>query len=264
MRKDRGYRFRAPAQAPRARARGDPALAGPGTTKQVPSWPSTNSIVSRNRAIPIAPPLCSISLARAGNRSSFERIQERRADTRRLVFPVWSAVDLVAATAALSAHHARAEPRHLGFSRIARHVDQRRVTASVVQAGRKQPLHAQRAHVGERHRRAVGLLGLHSITSSARSKNASETVSPNAFADLRLITNSNLSGCSIGRSSGLSPRKILVTNGAIWRNAPGPNAPSDKRPPTSVNDRGTDAAIDARTPAPQPSLVQYAQLPPQQ
>jgi hypothetical protein len=51
----------------------------------------------------------------------------------------------------------------------------------------------------------------HSITSSARSRNHSEIVSPSDFAVLRLTTSSNLSACSTGRSAGLVPCKILCT-----------------------------------------------------
>jgi len=51
----------------------------------------------------------------------------------------------------------------------------------------------------------------HSITSSARARVVDGTVSPNACAVLRLITRSNLVGCSIGRSAGLMPLNILST-----------------------------------------------------
>jgi hypothetical protein len=50
---------------------------------------------------------------------------------------------------------------------------------------------------------------VYSITLSARSKKDSGIVSPIAFADLRLITSSNLVGCSTGSSAGLAPLKIL-------------------------------------------------------
>jgi hypothetical protein len=50
-------------------------------------------------------------------------------------------------TPALAALHARAERRHLGLGRIARHVDQCAVTAGIVEAGRDQVVHAQLAHV---------------------------------------------------------------------------------------------------------------------
>jgi hypothetical protein len=49
---------------------------------------------------------------------------------------------------------------------------------------------------------------LYSITSSARRRNDSGIVSPSAFAVLRLTTNSNLVGCTTGRSAGFSPLRI--------------------------------------------------------
>src|SRR5262245_37937779 len=53
--------------------------------------------------------------------------------------------------------------------------------------------------------------GPHSITSSARAMTAGGTVRPSARAVTRLITRSNLVGCSTGRSGGLAPRRILST-----------------------------------------------------
>jgi hypothetical protein len=44
----------------------------------------------------------------------------------------------------------------------------------------------------------------HSITSSARARSNCGTVRSSAFAVLRLTTSLNLSGCSIGRSAGLT------------------------------------------------------------
>src|SRR5262249_53370970 len=52
---------------------------------------------------------------------------------------------------------------------------------------------------------------LHSITSSARAKNVSGIMRPNALAVLRLTISSNFVGCSIGRSAGFAPLKILST-----------------------------------------------------
>jgi hypothetical protein len=49
----------------------------------------------------------------------------------------------------------------------------------------------------------------YSITLSARASNASGTVTPSAFAVLRLITSSNLVGCTTGKSAGFSPFRIL-------------------------------------------------------
>ena len=54
---------------------------------------------------------------------------------------------------------------------------------------------------------------VHSITSSARVSSADGTVTLSAFAVLRLITSSNVVGCSTGRSVGLTPRRTLAT----WR-----------------------------------------------
>ena len=51
----------------------------------------------------------------------------------------------------------------------------------------------------------------YSITWSARPSTDGGIVSPNALAVLRLITNSNLVGCSTGRSAGLAPLRILST-----------------------------------------------------
>jgi hypothetical protein len=49
----------------------------------------------------------------------------------------------------------------------------------------------------------------YSITSSARASSGGGTVRPSAFAVLRLMTRSNLVGCSTGMSAGLAPRNIL-------------------------------------------------------
>jgi hypothetical protein len=51
----------------------------------------------------------------------------------------------------------------------------------------------------------------YSITSSARASSVGGTVSPSAFAVFRLITRSNLVGCSIGKSLGWAPLKSLST-----------------------------------------------------
>src|SRR5262249_48285227 len=66
-----------------------------------------------------------------------------------------------------------------------------------------------------RHRRAAEqrdeLAAFHSITSSARSRIAVGSSSPIALAVFRLTTNSNLLGCSIGRSAGFVPVAIRST-----------------------------------------------------
>src|SRR5215471_19720411 len=58
----------------------------------------------------------------------------------------------------------------------------------------------------------------HSITSSARSNNASGIFSPSALAVVRLMTRLNLVGCSTGMSPGFVPRRILSTSSAARRN----------------------------------------------
>src|SRR5216683_1967120 len=51
----------------------------------------------------------------------------------------------------------------------------------------------------------------HSITSSARISIACGIAKPSALAVFRLMTSSNLFGCSTGRSAGLAPLRILST-----------------------------------------------------
>jgi hypothetical protein len=49
------------------------------------------------------------------------------------------------------------------------------------------------------------------ITSSAWKRRVGGIVIPRAFAVLRLMTSSNVVGCSMGRSAGLAPFRILST-----------------------------------------------------
>src|SRR5262249_54127000 len=58
------------------------------------------------------------------------------------------------------------------------------------------------------------LPALHSITPPARCSKNHGTSSPSAFAVFRLMTSSNLVGCSTGRSAGLAPLRILSTKTA--------------------------------------------------
>src|SRR5262249_45211590 len=65
-----------------------------------------------------------------------------------------------------------------------------------------------------RHRAAEQrdeLASRHSITSSARASRLSGTVSPSAFAVLRLITSSYFVGACTGRSAGFSPLRMRST-----------------------------------------------------
>src|SRR5262245_54940458 len=52
---------------------------------------------------------------------------------------------------------------------------------------------------------------VYSITWSVRASSDGGIVRPRAFAVLRLITSSNLVGCSTGRSPGLAPLRIRST-----------------------------------------------------
>src|SRR5262245_10393214 len=61
------------------------------------------------------------------------------------------------------------------------------------------------------------LAPLHSITSSAWASNVGGTSRPSAFAVTRLMTRSNLVGCSIGISAGFVPRRILSICSAARR-----------------------------------------------
>src|SRR5262249_26885886 len=62
------------------------------------------------------------------------------------------------------------------------------------------------------HRRAADerddLASLHSITSAAMASTPGGIVRPSAFAVLRLITSSNLVGCTTGRSAGFVPLRM--------------------------------------------------------
>src|SRR5438874_6645912 len=55
----------------------------------------------------------------------------------------------------------------------------------------------------------------HWMISSARSRSDWGIVSPSALAVLRLMTNSNFVGCSMGRSAGLAPFKMRATYTAV-------------------------------------------------
>ena len=57
----------------------------------------------------------------------------------------------------------------------------------------------------------------HSITSSARESSAGQMFRLSALAVLRLMTSSNFVGCSIGRSAGFAPLRILSTQYAALR-----------------------------------------------
>ena len=60
----------------------------------------------------------------------------------------------------------------------------------------------------------------HSITSSARANSDGGTLRPSALAALRLMTNSNLVGCTIGRSAGRSNWRRRFWTVEIYARAP--------------------------------------------
>src|SRR5215510_5877200 len=70
---------------------------------------------------------------------------------------------------------------------------------------------------GKFHCRSSPLRPFHSITSSARASSVGAISMPTAFALFRLITISNLVGCSTGSSPGFAPRRILSTYDADRR-----------------------------------------------
>jgi hypothetical protein len=61
-------------------------------------------------------------------------------------------------------------------------------------------------------------IAFYSISLSARATSDADTSTPIALAVFRLITSSNLVGCSTGISAGLMPRRILTTMRARSRN----------------------------------------------
>jgi hypothetical protein len=82
----------------------------------------------------------------------------------------------------------------------------------VVAANRCPVWSALRTQVGHRAMSALisGSDRRYSITLSARSNSAAGTVTPIAFAVLRLITSSNFVGRSTGTSATLAPRNSLM------------------------------------------------------
>jgi hypothetical protein len=66
---------------------------------------------------------------------------------------------------------------------------------------------------------------LYSISSSVTERSAGDMSRPSALAVVRLMTRSNLLGCSTGISPGLVPCKILSTISAVRRNKTGMPAP---------------------------------------
>src|SRR5262249_55048295 len=96
----------------------------------------------------------------------------------------------------------------------------------------------------------------HSITSSARASSMGGTSRPSAFAVVRLMTRSNLVGCSTGMSPGFAPRRILSTYsaappeqaGKVWsigHQTSGDNVLSDNVSCWQSRDEGQGVYLDA-------------------
>src|SRR6516164_1532067 len=74
----------------------------------------------------------------------------------------------------------------------------------------------------------------HSITSSARTSSVGGTSRRSALAVVRLMTRSNLVGCSTGMSLGFAPRRILSTIPAVRLHWSRKFGPYDISPPVST------------------------------
>ena len=91
-------------------------------------------------------------------------------------------------------------------ARVARYAENARVVRQHGHADASRHGRGRGRIRGEHRRERV-----HSITRSARSSTEGGIVSPSVLAVLRLITSSNFVGCSIGRSAGFAPFRILST-----------------------------------------------------
>ena len=72
-------------------------------------------------------------------------------------------------------------------------------------------LHTERGKRRDEQTPAAGEVRRHSTIWSARSSTDRGIVSPSAFAVRMLMTSSNFVGCSMGRSPGFAPLRILST-----------------------------------------------------
>src|SRR5262245_54052054 len=67
----------------------------------------------------------------------------------------------------------------------------------------------RRSTAEQRDERAALHLLAHSINSSARNRNGSGIIRPSALAVVKLMTRSNLVGCSTGMSAGFAPQNLV-------------------------------------------------------
>ena len=86
----------------------------------------------------------------------------------------------------------------------------------------KRPVHASKGLSSQRRIGTIKWLltpffNVHLINLFARASTSGAIVTPICLAVLRLITSSNLIGCSTGRSAGLVPLRILSTKYATRR-----------------------------------------------
>ena len=70
---------------------------------------------------------------------------------------------------------------------------------------------AASGHAGRAAEKCDELAPVHSMTLSASLISAGGTLMPSALAVLRLMTSSNLLGCSIGMSPGFAPLRMFAT-----------------------------------------------------
>ena len=70
---------------------------------------------------------------------------------RRLFLPVRSDIDVPSTSAAFGTDNLRGEGWHVYIAGVFRHVDEPLMAARIVEARCDQPLHAEMAHVAERH-----------------------------------------------------------------------------------------------------------------
>src|SRR5215472_13801130 len=92
----------------------------------------------------------------------------------------------------------------------------------------------ERPHGGSAAEKRNELPPSHSITSSASCWSLSGTSRPKALAVLRLITSSNLVGCSTGNSAGLAPRITLATIWPVCHHIRERLGPYESSPPASA------------------------------
>ena len=107
----------------------------------------------------------------------------------------------------------RIDKRHARgtWRRLRQHRARHQAAAKRHQAAAKRHQAAAKRHQAAAKRHPQAATGVHSITSLARSLRLYGMVKPSALAVFRLMSSSNLVGCSIGRSDGFAPLSILST-----------------------------------------------------